>query len=126
MKTKQFKPSDTGVRACPLFSSFVFSAVQTFPSKYVTVERTVTWMGLLSRGARQRSSSFLERHKGLFFEFVSPDLGWGILLPRLGFHIFEGSSNRVSASNTLQTKDERVRNGKKRSFYFKLVYVIRH
>ena len=46
MKTKIFKPSDTVPRACLVFSSFVFSAPQTFLPNALIFERTVTWMHL--------------------------------------------------------------------------------
>ena len=46
MKTKLFKPSDTGPHACPLFSSFAFWAVQTFFPNSLILARTVTWIRL--------------------------------------------------------------------------------
>ena len=46
MKTKIFIPSDTRPRASPVFSSFVFSALQKFLPNALIFERTVTWMHL--------------------------------------------------------------------------------
>ena len=46
MKTQLFKPSDTVPRPSSLFSSFVFSAGQTFVPNSLIFERTVTGMRL--------------------------------------------------------------------------------